>query len=204
MWALVTLVIGVSFSGVVAPGPFFAVTLAKSYRSPWAGTLMALGHAVVEIPLIFLIYFGFAHFFQNNSVQIVLSLVGGGMIVWMGVGMYLDRARVVDEGKDLPYPTLVAGIVMSVINPFFLLWWATAGSLLVIKFLAYGIGGLFILIAVHWACDLVWLSFVAVFINRTHHFLGKRFQEWLFIGTSLFLLAFGLRFIITGIQAIIK
>jgi threonine/homoserine/homoserine lactone efflux protein len=204
MWALITLVIGVSFSGVVAPGPFFAVTLAKSYRSPWAGTLMALGHAVIEIPLILLIYFGSSHFFQNTAVQIVLSLAGGAMIVWMGVSMYLDRGKVVHEGKDLPYPAFVAGIVMTAVNPFFLLWWATAGSLLVLKFLSYGIGGLLVLIAVHWVCDLLWLSFVSVFINKTHHFLGKKFQEWLFIGTSLFLLVFGVRFIVTGIQAIFK
>ena len=204
MWALITLVVGVSFSGVVAPGPFFAVTLAKSYRSPWAGTLMALGHAIIEIPLILLIYFGFSHLFQNNTVQVVLSLAGGAMISWMGVSMYLDRRKVVREGKDLPYPTLVAGIVMSAVNPFFLLWWATAGSLLVLKFMPYGIGGLCILIAAHWACDLIWLSFVSVFIYRTHHFLGRRFQEWLFTGTSLFLLVFGLRFIVSGIQVFFK
>jgi threonine/homoserine/homoserine lactone efflux protein len=204
MWALITLVIGVSISGVAAPGPFFAVTLAKSYRSPWAGTLMALGHAVIEVPLILLIYFGFARFFQHTAVQAVLSLAGGAMIIWMGVTMFLDRARVVKEGKDLPYPAFVAGIFMSAINPFFLLWWATAGSLLVLKFLDYGLGGLFVLITAHWMCDLIWLSFVSVFINKTHHFLDKRFQEWLFIATSLFLVFFGFRFIISGIQTIMK
>ena len=204
MWALITLVLGVSLSGVVAPGPFFAVTLAKSYKSPWAGTLMALGHAVIEIPLILLIYFGFSQFFQIIAEQAVLSLAGGAMVVWMGVGMFLDRAKVVHEGKDLPYTAFVAGIVMSTVNPFFLLWWATAGSLLVLKFLEYGIGGLLVLIAAHWICDLAWLSFVSVFINRTHHFFGKKFHEWLFIATSLFLLVFGLRFIITGIQAVIR
>ena len=204
MWALIPLVVGISLSGVVAPGPFFAVTLAKSYRSPWSGTLMALGHAVIEVPLILLIYFGFARFFQDTAVQIVLSLAGGAMIVWMSVSMFLDRARVVREGKDLPYPAFVAGIVMSALNPLFLLWWATIGSLLVMQFLDYGVSGLFILITVHWLCDLVWLTFVSVFINKTHHFLGKRFQEWLFIATSLLLVFFGFRFIISGIQTIIK
>jgi threonine/homoserine/homoserine lactone efflux protein len=178
--------------------------LAKSYHSVWAGTLMALGHAVIEIPLILLIYYGFARFFQNNTIQIVLSLAGGAMIAWMGGSMFLDRARVVHEGKDLPYPALVAGIFMSAGNPFFLLWWATAGSLLVMKFLDYGFRGLVILITAHWICDLIWLSFVSVFINRTHHFLGKRFQEWLFVATSLFLVIFGFRFILSGIQTIIK
>jgi len=42
-------VIVISFSGVMMPGPMFAVTLAKSYKSPWAGTQIALGHAVTVV-----------------------------------------------------------------------------------------------------------------------------------------------------------
>ncbi|RJO63324.1 MAG: lysine transporter LysE [Dehalococcoidia bacterium] len=204
MWPIIASVVVISLSGVMMPGPMFAVTLAKSYKSPWAGAQMALGHAVVEVPLILLIYFGFSRFFQDTAVQIVLSLAGGAMIVWLGVSMFRDRAKVVREGKDLPYPAFVAGIVMSALNPLFLLWWATIGSLLVMQFLDYGVRGLFILVIIHWLCDLVWLTFVSVFINKTHHFLDKRFQEWLFIATSLFLVFFGFRFIISGIQTIIK
>ncbi len=200
MWPLITLVLGVSLSGVVAPGPMFAVTLAKSYKSPWAGTFMSLGHAVVEVPLILLIYFGFARFFENHAVQVMLALLGGGMILWMGVAMFRDRLKVVREGKDLPYPAFVAGITMSALNPFFLLWWATVGSLLVMKFLDFGLSGLFVLIIVHWSCDLVWLTLVSQFIHRTHRFLGPRFQEWLFIATALFLAGFGIYYIVSGIQ----
>ncbi|MCL2679161.1 MAG: LysE family translocator [Dehalococcoidia bacterium] len=204
MWTLIPLVIGVSLSGVIAPGPFFAVTLAKSYRSPWAGTLMALGHAVVEVPLILLIYFGFAHFFENEVVRIVLSLAGGTMIIWTGFGMFRFRKTVVNKGKDLPYSSFVAGIFMSVANPFFLLWWATVGLLLVMKFLDYGVGGLVLLIVVHWVCDMVWLSCISVLFNKTHRHIGRRFQEWLFIAMALFLAYFGVRFVVTGIQLIIQ
>ncbi len=54
--------VGISLSGVMMPGPMFAVTLAKSYKSQLAGTQIALGHAIVEIPLMLLIYFGFGRF----------------------------------------------------------------------------------------------------------------------------------------------
>jgi hypothetical protein len=91
MWPLITLVIGVSLSGVMLPGPMFAVVLAKSYRSPWAGTLMSLGHAVVEVPIILLIYFGLARFFQNQIMQALLAILGGAMILWMGISMFHDR-----------------------------------------------------------------------------------------------------------------
>jgi len=179
-----------------------AVVLAKSYQSPWAGTLMSLGHAVVEVPLIVLIYFGFARFFENNTVRLILAIAGGGMILWMGVNIFLNRLKIIRRGQDLPYSAFVAGITMSALNPFFLLWWATAGSLLVMKFLAFGVRGLFILIAVHWLCDLVWLSLVSQFFHRTHNFLSPRFQEWLFVAMAFLLAGFGIYYIVSGIMLI--
>ncbi len=203
MLAILSSVVVISFSGVMMPGPMFAVALAKSYRSPWAGTLMALGHAVIEVPLILLIYFGFARFFQDSLVQMVLSLLGGGMIIWLGVSMFRARAEVVRGGKDLPYNALVAGIIMSGLNPFFLLWWATIGSLLIMKFLGFGGTGLAIFIVAHWLCDLIWLSFVSVTFNKTHSLWGRGWQEGLFIACSLLLVGFGAWFIVSGIKLVL-
>jgi threonine/homoserine/homoserine lactone efflux protein len=181
----------------------FAVTLTKSYKSPWAGTKISLGHAVIEVPLILLIYFGFAQFFQNSIVQLVLSFAGGGMIVWMGISMFRARREVVREGKDLPYNAFTAGIITSGFNPFFLLWWATIGSMLIMRFLVFGTVGLFIFIIVHWSCDLVWLSFVSVLVYKTHSFWGVKFQEWVFIACSLLLGGFGIWFIVSGVQSVV-
>ena len=185
------------------PGPMFAVTLAKSYRSPWAGPQISLGHAVVEVPLILLIYFGFAQFFQSSSVQFGLSIAGGGMIIWLGIAMFRARAEVVRRGKDLPYSAFVAGIFTSGFNPFFLLWWATIGSMLVMRILDFGTTGLTAFIVVHWLCDLAWLSFVSILVYRTRSLWGRKFQEGLFIACSLLLIGFGGWFMISGLQAVI-
>ncbi|MFC2017029.1 LysE family transporter [Chloroflexota bacterium] len=195
-------VIVISFSGVMAPGPMFAVTLAKSYRSPWAGTWISLGHAVIEVPLILLIYFGCAQFFQNNITQFVLSILGGGMIFWLGIAMFRARAEVVQKGKDLPYNAFIAGILTSGLNPFFLLWWATIGSMLIMRFLDFGTIGLIVFIVVHWLCDLGWLSFVSILVYRTHSLWGRKFQEWLFIACSLLLIGFGGWFLISGLRLV--
>jgi len=203
MLAILSSVVVISFSGVMAPGPMFAVTLAKSYKSPWAGAQIALGHAVIEVPLILVIYFGFAQFFQNSIVQLVLSVVGGGMILWLGISMFRVRAEVVQKGKDLPYNAFTAGILTSGFNPFFLLWWATKGSMLVMKFLAFGITGLAVFIIVHWLCDLLWLSFISVLIYRTHALWGRKLQEWVFTACSLLLVGFGIWFMVTGIQSVV-
>jgi len=204
MLAALGTVVLTSLSGVMMPGPMFTVTLAKSYKSQWAGAQVSLGHAVIEVPLILLIYFGLAQFFQNIVVQLVLSVLGGGMIVWMGVGLLRARKEVAREGKDTTYSAFAAGIIMSGLNPFFLVWWVTVGSLLLMNFLAFSPQGLALFIVVHWLCDLVWLSLVSFTIYRTHSFLSQRLQEWIFIACSLGLLYFGGQFIVKGIYSYIK
>jgi threonine/homoserine/homoserine lactone efflux protein len=193
----------ISFSGVMMPGPMTAVTLAKSYKSPWAGVWISLGHAVIEVPLILLIYFGFAQFFQVTAVRLVLSVAGSGMIIWMGVSMFRARSEVARKGKDLPYNAFVAGILASGFNPFFLVWWATIGGMLIMRILEFGTMGLIAFTMVHWLCDLAWLTLVSNVIYRTHTFWRPKVQEWLFIACSLLLIGFGIWFLISGIRLVI-
>jgi threonine/homoserine/homoserine lactone efflux protein len=180
----------------------FTMTLAKSLKSPWAGVQVSLGHAVIEVPLILLVYFGLANLFQNEIVKLVLSVLGGGMLVWMAVDLFRSRRKLAQEGKDTRYNAFVGGILLSGLNPFFLVWWVTVGSLLLMNFLAaVGTWGLPLFVVVHWLCDLVWLSAVSLTIFKTHKFWGQGVQEWVFIILSLLLLYFGGQFIVKGIIA---
>jgi threonine/homoserine/homoserine lactone efflux protein len=40
----------ISLSGVLMPGPLFAVTLKQAEKSKYSGVLIALGHGLVEFP----------------------------------------------------------------------------------------------------------------------------------------------------------
>jgi threonine/homoserine/homoserine lactone efflux protein len=150
-----------------------------------------------------LIYLGFSRFFENSLVQLVLSLAGGSMVIWLGIAMFRARAKVVKEGKELSYSAFTAGIITSGLNPFFLLWWATIGSLLVMRFLEFGLSGLIVFIVVHWLIDLLWLSFVSILVYRTHSLWGNNFQQWVFIAISLTLVGFGAWFLISGVRMVV-
>ncbi|MFC1983486.1 LysE family transporter [Chloroflexota bacterium] len=181
----------------------FTMTLAKSYKSPWVGAQVSLGHAVVEVPLILLIYFGVSQFFQNIVVQLVLSVLGGGVIIWMGVSLFRARGEVAQGGKDTSYSAFVAGILMSGFNPFFLVWWVTVGSLLLMTFLEFSPQGLILFIVVHWLCDLVWLSLFSFTVYKTRSFLDHRLRERIFVVLSVALLYFGGQFIVKGILLVV-
>ena len=88
---------------------------------------------------------------------------------------------------------------MSGLNPFFLVWWVTMGSLLLMTFLEFSPHGLILFIVVHWLCDLVWLSLVSFTVYRTHSFLAQRLQKWIFVALGVVLLYFGGQFIVKGI-----
>jgi hypothetical protein len=91
-------VVFISLSGVMMPGPVFAVTVIKGYRSKKAGVLIALGHGIVEFPLIFLLYFGLSGFFASTVVQKVIGIVGGSMLVYMGFQTFKTRKKEVAHG----------------------------------------------------------------------------------------------------------
>ncbi len=193
----------ISLSGVMMPGPLFAVAVARSYRSQFAGVQMALGHAIVEVPLMLLIYFGLGRFFDREPVQIALYLVGGSILVWMGVSMLRKRSGSLDEGTELPYNSVIAGVVTSAVNPFFFLWWAAVGSMLVMKSLSFGLIGFILLIVVHLACDFGWLFFISSVVHRTKSRWKEKFRVGLFVACSFLLIGFGGWFLSSGIRLVV-
>lgn len=52
MTGFILTVVGSSLSGVMAPGPITAATLAAGERNRHAGTWICIGHIAVELPLI--------------------------------------------------------------------------------------------------------------------------------------------------------
>ena len=185
------------------PGPMFAVTVAKSYKSPFTGIGVTIGHAIIEIPLMLLIYFGFAQFFQEDLVQTILYLGGSAMLFWLGIAMFKAKNRVIEKGQDLPYNSVTGGIMTTALNPACYLWWVIIGSMLIMNSLEFGIIGFALLIPVHLLCDAAWLLFISMLVYKTQSLWGIKFQKGLFTACSLLLIGFGGWFLVSGLQLVL-
>jgi threonine/homoserine/homoserine lactone efflux protein len=188
---------GISLSGVMLPGPLTAATIAKGYREQNAGIFIALGHAVIELPLMVLIYFGFAHFFASPEAKKVIGLAGGLMLIAMGSVVVWNIKKAQGEAADLPYNSLVTGIMMTGANPYFFLWWATIGIALIATAAQFGIWGLVVFAVVHWSCDLVWEQFISMSVFRTKHLWTQKVQRVVFGVCALVLVGFGVWFCVS-------
>jgi len=187
----------ISLSGVMSPGPLFAVTIAKASREKNAGILISLGHGVVEFPLMFLIYFGFAWVFTSDFTQKAIGLVGGALMIYLGFRMLKTQRETEEKSSYFKYGSIASGILATVGNPYFLLWWATIGAFLVMNAALFGLIGFSIFAVIHWSCDLVWNIFVSLMVFKSRRFWTKRVHEIVFGFCFIILTGFGAWFIIS-------
>jgi len=189
-------VIIVSLSGVMAPGPVTAAAIAKGQRQRFAGSLIAVGHGIVEFPLMILIILGMDELLKSAKTQIVIGLAGGAFLLFMAIQMLRD-IRKTDYTPEKSYKTgpVLTGILLSVGNPYFLLWWASVGLALATEATQLGIWAFAMFAVIHWLCDLVWLQVLSWASFKGSALLGPQTQRIVLLVCSLALLFFGLYFI---------
>ena len=175
----------ISLSGVLLPGPLFAVTIEKAAKRKTAGVLIALGHGIIEFPLMFLIYFVLIQFALPDSLQVAVGLVGGSLMMFMGVQAFRNRNKTEEVHAGSRRDSLLAGVWTTAANAGFILWWLTIGTALILNAKIFGLWGFSVFAGVHWSCDFIWYAAVAFVIFKSQRFLTKRVHQ----GITLFCVA---------------
>ena len=192
------LVIIISASGVMSPGPLFAANVMYGLREgKISGIKMAIGHTIVEFPLILILGIGFFSIENFPEIRTIITILGAAGLF----GFALLQIRTVTkqkfslETKSRQGP-LVAGILLSALNPFFIIWWLTIGLVLILESIQnFGIVGIVILFLFHIWMDYVWLFTIAVFSSKAKNYLSKRNFKIIIIGLSVVLIYFGISFL---------
>lgn len=185
----------VSLSGVMAPGPLVAVTVGKGSDNPHAGALVALGHGIVEFPLMIAIFFGFGYLFGLPCVKQVIGIAGGCFLLFMAAGMFRSLGGGAVAGSSYNRSPVAAGVALTAANPYFLLWWATIGATMAMQAAGFGAAGFAVFMLAHWTCDLGWSWFLSALSFRGGRFFGRAFQKAVFAVSGAALLFFGGKFL---------
>jgi threonine/homoserine/homoserine lactone efflux protein len=175
----------ISLSGVLMPGPLFAVTIKKASKSKTSGALIAVGHGIVEFPLMFLIFFVLSQFTLPIIVQIAVGLVGGSLMIFMGVQAFRNRHKQKEATVDLKRDSVLAGVWTTAANAGFILWWLTIGTTLILNAKLFGLLGFSIFAGIHWLTDFLWYTVVALLIFKSQRFWTYRTH----MGITLFCVA---------------
>jgi threonine/homoserine/homoserine lactone efflux protein len=186
--------VGISLSGVMLPGPLTAATITKGYNDQNAGFFIGVGHGIIEIPIIALIYFGFGSFISSPEVKKVIGILGGLVLLFMGWMILRSLGKKQGNSADLPYKPLVTGIIMTGANPYFFLWWATVGLALISGAIQFGVIGLVAFVGIHWLCDIGWEQVISLTVFKTKKFWTIKVRKIVFGVCALVLMGFGIWF----------
>jgi threonine/homoserine/homoserine lactone efflux protein len=203
-YLFLTMVVLISLSGVLLPGPLFAVTMQKAVKQKNAGLLIAVGHGIVEFPLMFLIYFWLSQFVIPDAVPIAIGVVGGLLMMYLGISTFKNRGEISQKVEVPKQESLLAGIRTTAANPGFILWWITIGTALVMNARIFGLLGFSVFAVVHWLCDFLWYAVVAFIIFKSRRFLNAKVYTGIFIFCFVIFFGFGAWFFGSAIWSAIN
>lgn len=193
----------ISLSGVLMPGPLFAVTINKSAKSKLAGALIAVGHGIVEFPLMFIIFFLLSQFEIPSVVQVAVGLVGGVLMVFMGVQTFRKRNMQQETPISLKRESVLAGVYTTAANAGFILWWLTVGTALILNAQLFGLAGFSVFAGVHWSCDFVWYAVVGFLIFKSQRFWTMRTRSGIMLFCVAVFVGFGAYFIGSALWSLV-
>ncbi len=198
----------VGLSGAMMPGPLLTAAIAESaQRGFWAGPLIVLGHAILELVLILALLAGLSVFITKSSVGLVISLVGGAFLLYLGFTMVRDTlaGRVAIEttaGSENPAQLMhpvTAGIFISLSNPFWIIWWATIGLSYLTLAMKNGPLGIAAFYSGHISADLMWYSMISGLVAGGKRFINQKVYTIILLICGLFLIGLGVYFIYSGL-----
>lgn len=219
------------FSGAMMPGPLLTVTIGESARRGFiAGPLIMIGHAILELALILALAGGLSYFLTRGGVAQAIAVCGGAFLVYMGWGMYRDArtgrvslpvkeaavAGDVQAGDKVPAPAEVtagalpvrgglhpvaAGVLVSLANPYWSLWWATVGLGCITLSLQSGYAGMTAFFTGHILADFTWYSLVSAAVAGGRRFLSDRVYRGILVACGVFLVGLGFYFLYYGLAA---
>ena len=194
----------VALSGALMPGPLLTVTVAHSPRFGWTfGPLAILGHAILELGLISLVFLGAGPLLKSVGVQSAVGLVGGAILIWMSWGMVgMARSGGDSEGVDGEVKrgdrAVWLGVLTSISNPYWTLWWATVGLAFLTTAAKSGPLGIGVFFLGHISGDLAWYTLVSVGASKGKKFVGTSLYTGVLFLCAAILVVLGLWFVWYG------
>lgn len=190
----------ITIPGLITPGPVMAVTFERGTSSPHAGAFVTLGHGAVELPLVVLLFSGIGRFTGISSLRIILALAGGGFLIYMAWRTFRGMKSGPAAGGKVFSSSFAAGMIMTLANPFLILWWGTVGSTLIMRSIELGIMVSVLFYSLHFIVNFIWLYLISYLSYAGHRVFGTRYREIVSAVSVVILVSFGIYFIVTALK----
>ncbi len=198
----------IALSGALMPGPVLTVTISESSRRGfWAGPLIMVGHGILELALVILLLLGLGPYLSKDIVFGIVGLCGAPILIWMALGMFRSIPSLkldLEPGAEESGNPIRAGILMSLANPYWIIWWATIGLGYIVYAMKFGAVGVVAFFVGHISADFAWYSVVSLAISKGRSFLSDRLYKGIIAVCASALVVFSGWFGFMSIQKLVS
>jgi threonine/homoserine/homoserine lactone efflux protein len=197
----------IAFSGAMMPGPLLTVTISESSkRGTAAGPLLISGHAILELVLVFALLMGLGPVLKHDLVFIIVALAGGSIMLWMAWGMFRSLPTLSiksDAQGEQKNNLLLSGALLSLANPYWIIWWATIGIGYIVFSQNHGIWGVLFFFIGHITGDFIWYTAVSMAVSKGKKIFTDRTYRVLIAICGSFLVGFAIYLVVMTILKLI-
>ena len=121
-----------------------------------------------------------------------------------GRANFRNRKRNDEKHVNSTQDSFLAGLKTTAFNPAFILWWLTVGTTLILNAKVFGFLGFSVFAGLHWSCDFLWYSLVALLIFKSHKFWTPRIHQSINFFCVSVLVGFGAYFFSSALWQILS
>jgi threonine/homoserine/homoserine lactone efflux protein len=165
-----------------------------------SGFVFSIAHSIVESTLILLLATGLIPVAKESTIKIAIGLAGGVVLLFFGA-MQIRNAltsnyRETTQKDVTTQNLLLTGLAFTGLNPFFIVWWLTAGANLILLALEFdSFAGVVFMFLCHVWIDVVWLTLVAHLAKMGTNVVGRSWYRVIMAIFGLALVYYGLTFL---------
>jgi threonine/homoserine/homoserine lactone efflux protein len=199
----------VAFTGALMPGPMLTLVITSvAQKGFWTAFFIVVGHAALELAVVISFYLGILKYLDNPTVIKVISILGGAFLIYMAISIIVsvlrkkitldlqNRKMGTPLGTKNTFIIVGKGVLISLANPYWYIWWLTIGATFMIKSVSYSFAGVSSFYVGHILADFIWYLLVGFIISTGRRFFNQKVYIAILLVCSAFLLYLGVKFIL--------
>jgi threonine/homoserine/homoserine lactone efflux protein len=199
----------VAFTGALMPGPMLTLVISSVAQKGFkTAVFIVLGHSVLELLIVASFYLGVLKYLDNALAIKIISVAGGAFLIYMAISIIISVARKkikldldskkITQNLGTKGALIITGkgILISLANPYWYVWWMTIGAAFMVKSVQHSFGGVASFYTGHILADFIWYLFIGFLISTGRRFFNQKVYIGILLTCSAFLLYLGVKFIL--------
>jgi threonine/homoserine/homoserine lactone efflux protein len=177
----------VAFSGALVPGPMLTLVISSvAEKGFWTSFFIVVGHSLLELLVVISFFLGVLKYLENPLIVKIIAILGGVFLLYLGVDIIISifRKKYIIDFKSIVKKrtitgkstviVILKGILISLMNPYWYIWWITIGAAFIIKSVEFNIPGISSFYLGHISADFIWYLFIGFLINTGRKFFNQK------------------------------